>query len=642
VAKIPATLVTTEFNVYKMPQYMTAKEIRQRFIDFFVKKHAHAEIKSASLIPENDPTVLFTTAGMHPLVPFLMGEEHPAGKRLVDYQKCLRTDDIDEVGDATHCTFFEMLGNWSLGDYFKEGAIKMSYEFLTSPVEDGGLGLDPDKLIVTCFAGDDDAPRDDDAAAVWESLGFTRAENAKPGDKRLIFFYGKEENWWGPAGMTGPCGPDTEMFYALEGAEFGPDIDPANNDNFVEIWNDVFMQYFKKEDGSFEPLKMQNVDTGMGLERVTAIMQGVDSFFETELYTTLRDKVNELSTAEKQGDSEELLKSERIVADHMRAAVFILGDPWGVSPSNTDQGYILRRLIRRAIRHGKKLGVVGDFTDILGQVVIDMYKDVYPELEGHQERIIDALKMEEAQFQKTIEKGLREMNKIWRDDNEEAKATPVVAGDKAFYVYETYGFPLEMIEEELEKNGYKIETEKFRKSFEEAKIAHQAKSRAGAEQKFAGGLADHGEEAKKLHTATHLLHQALKDVLGIDVNQKGSNITHERLRFDFSYGQKMTPEQKEEVEKIVNEQIKRELPVTFEMMTVDEAKKVGAIGLFESKYGDQVKVYSMGDYSKEICGGPHVSNTSELKGFKIKKEEASSAGVRRIKAVIGDSALAQK
>lgn len=618
---------------------MTAKEIRNRFIDFFVKKHAHAEIKSASLIPENDPTVLFTTAGMHPLVPFLMGETHPAGKRLVDYQKCLRTDDIDEVGDDTHCTFFEMLGNWSLGDYFKEGAIKMSYEFLTSSVEDGGLGLDPDMLNVTCFAGDDDAPRDDDAAAVWESLGFTRAENAKPGDKRLIFFYGKEDNWWGPAGMTGPCGPDTEMFYALEGANFGPDADVANNNKFVEIWNDVFMQYFKKEDGSFEPLKTQNVDTGMGLERVTAIMQGVPSFFETELYTTLRDKVNELVTAEKQADGEELLRSERIVADHMRAAVFILGDPWGVSPSNTDQGYILRRLIRRAIRHGKKLGVVGDFTDILGQVVIDMYKDVYPELEAHQERIIEQLKMEEAQFQKTIEKGLREMGKIWRSDDEAAKAKPVVDGEKAFYVYETYGFPLEMIEEELEKSGYKIEKAELRKRFEEAKIVHQDKSRAGAEQKFAGGLADHGEESKKLHTATHLLHQALKDVLGVDVNQKGSNITHERLRFDFSYGQKMTPEQKQEVEDIVNEQIKRALPVTFEMMTVAEAKKAGAVGLFESKYGDQVKVYSMGDFSKEICGGPHVENTSELKGFKIKKEEASSAGVRRIKAVIGDSAL---
>lgn len=618
---------------------MTANEIRKRYIDFFVKKHDHAEIKSSSLIPENDPTVLFTTAGMHPLVPFLLGETHPSGKRLVDYQKCLRTDDIDEVGDSTHCTFFEMLGNWSLGDYFKEGAIKMSFEFLTSSVEDGGLGLDPDRLMVSCFAGDDDAPRDDEAAEVWESLGFTRAEDAEPGQKRLIFFYGKEDNWWGPAGQTGPCGPDTEMFYALEDAEFGPESDPANNNNFVEIWNDVFMQYFKKEDGTYEPLKQKNVDTGMGLERVTAIMQGVPSFFETELYMPLREKINELATGERTDDEEELMRSERIIADHMRASTFIMGDPWGVTPSNTDQGYILRRLIRRAIRHGKKIGIEGNFTDILGEIVIDMYEEVYSELGANRERILEQFRLEEAQFQKTIERGLREMNKIWRPDDEQAKSETVKAGDKAFYVYETYGFPIEMIEEELEKNGYKIDQKTFRDTFEKAKEEHQAKSRAGAEQKFSGGLADHGEEAKKLHTATHLLHQALKNVLGTEVNQKGSNITHERLRFDFNYGEKMTDEQKKEVEDIVNEQIKRALPVSFEMMTVDEAKKAGAIGLFESKYGDQVKVYTIGDFSKEICGGPHVDNTSELKGFKIVKEESSSAGVRRIKAVIGDKAL---
>ncbi len=618
---------------------MRANEIRKRFIEFFVKKHNHAEIKSSSLIPENDPTVLFTTAGMHPLVPFLLGEPHPSGKRLVDYQKCLRTDDIDEVGDSTHCTFFEMLGNWSLGDYFKEGAIKMSFEFLTAPPEEGGLGLDPDRLMVSCFAGDDDAPRDDEAAEVWESLGFTRAENASAGQKRLIFFYGKEDNWWGPAGQTGPCGPDTEMFYALEGAEFGPESDPANNNKFVEIWNDVFMQYFKKEDGSYEPLKQKNVDTGMGLERVSAIMQGVSSFFETELYMPLRKKIHELATGEKTDEAEDIIKSERIIADHMRASTFIMGDPWGITPSNTDQGYILRRLIRRAIRHGKKLGIEGNFTDILGGIVIDMYESVYPELGANRERILEQFKLEETQFQKTIERGLREMNKIWRPDDESAKAQTVKAGDKAFYVYETYGFPIEMIEEELEKNGYKIDKEVFRAAFEKAKEEHQAKSRAGAEQKFAGGLADHGEEAKKLHTATHLLHQALKGVLGTEVNQKGSNITHERLRFDFNYGEKMTDEQKKKVEDIVNEQITRSLPVSFEMMTVDEAKKAGAIGLFESKYGDQVKVYSMGNFSKEICGGPHVDNTSELKGFKIMKEESSSAGVRRIKAVIGDKAL---
>lgn len=622
-----------------MPTPMTAKEIRRRFIDFFVKKHAHAEIKSSSLIPENDPTVLFTTAGMHPLVPFLLGEPHPSGKRLVDYQKCLRTDDIDEVGDSTHCTFFEMLGNWSLGDYFKEGAIKMSFEFLTSAPEEGGLGLDPDRLMVSCFAGDKDAPRDDEAAEVWESLGFTRAENAKPGQKRLIFFYGKKDNWWGPAGQTGPCGPDTEMFYGIEGAKYGPDSNPSDNDKFVEIWNDVFMQYFKKEDGTFEPLKQQNVDTGMGLERVTSIMQGVPSFFETELYLPLREKIRALASGEKRDEGEESVRSERIVADHMRAAVFILGDPWGVTPSNTDQGYILRRLIRRAIRHGKKIGVKGHFTDTLGAIVIDMYEDVYPELGANRERILEQLKLEEAKFQKTIEKGLHEMIKIWPPDDEAAKATAVTDGAKAFYIYETYGFPIEMVEEELSKHGYKIEKTEFRKSFEAAKNEHQAKSRAGAEQKFAGGLADHGEESKKLHTATHLLHEALKQVLGRDVNQKGSNITHERLRFDFNYQQKMTPEQLKEVERIVNEQINRKLPVSFEMMTVDEAKRAGAVGLFADKYGEQVKVYTIGDFSKEICGGPHVSNTAELKAFKITKEEASSAGVRRIKAVIGESAL---
>ena len=621
-----------------MPTPLTASEIRRKYIDFFVKKHAHTEIRSSSLIPENDPTVLFTTAGMHPLVPYLLGEAHPSGTRLVDYQKCLRTDDIDEVGDSTHCTFFEMLGNWSLGDYFKEGAIKMSFEFLTSPVEEGGLGLDADMLMVSCFGGDDDAPRDDEAAAVWESLGFTRAENAKSGDKRLIFFYGKKDNWWGPAGKTGPCGPDTEMFYAMEGAEFGPESDPANNKKFVEIWNYVFMQYFKKEDGTFEPLKQQNVDTGMGLERVTAIMQGVSSFFETELYLPLREKIRELATGEKHAEGEELVQSERIVADHMRAAVFIMGDPWGVTPSNTDQGYILRRLLRRAIRHGKKLGVEGHFTDTLGAIVVDMYEDVYPELAANRERILEQLKLEEEKFQRTIEKGLKEMNKIWRADDAEALEKPVIAGDKAFFVYETYGFPIEMIEEELGKNGYTVDKDAFRAAFEKAKEEHQSKSRAGAEQKFAGGLADHGDESKKLHTATHLLHEALKRVLGQDVNQKGSNITHERLRFDFNYAQKMTPDQLAEVERIVNEQINRELPVSFEMMTVDEAKRAGAVGLFGDKYGEQVKVYSIGDYSKEICGGPHVANTSELKAFKIKKEEASSAGVRRIKAVIGDTA----
>jgi alanyl-tRNA synthetase len=611
---------------------MTANEIRRRYIDFFVRKHGHAEIKSSSLIPENDPTVLFTTAGMHPLVPFLMGEPHPSGTRLVDVQKCLRTDDIDEVGDKTHLTFFEMLGNWSLGDYFKEGAIIMSYEFMTTPEIEGGLGLDPDRIVVTCFAGDNDAPRDDEAASIWESLGFTRAENAKPGQKRLIYFYGKKENWWGPAGQTGPCGPDTEMFYDTRGGEIGKDEHPNDDSGrFVEIWNDVFMQYFKKEDGTFEPLKQQNVDTGMGFERVVGIIEGKDSPFETDLFKPIMDKIEELSSGNNDGD---VVSSKRIIADHLRAATFILGDPWGVSPSNTDQGYILRRLIRRAIRHGKKIGIENIFTHIIAQIVIDLYGETYPELKQNQEKIIRELKIEEDKFQKTIEKGLKEMNKIWSAQGA-SSAVSVTEGDKAFYIYETYGFPYEMIVEELKKNGYSINEKLFSEKFKEAELKHQELSRAGSEQKFAGGLADHSAQTTKLHTATHLLHQALKNVLGPDVNQKGSNITVERLRFDFNYAEKMTPEQIKKVEEIVNEQIARKLPVSFEMMSVDEAKKQGAVGLFESKYGDKVKVYTVGDFSKEICGGPHVENTADLVSFKILKEESSSAGVRRIKAIVG-------
>jgi alanyl-tRNA synthetase len=608
---------------------MKTHEIRQRFIDFFVKKHGHKQIQSAPIVPENDPTVLFTTAGMHPLVPYLLGEEHPAGKRLVDFQKCLRTDDIDEVGDSTHCTFFEMLGNWSLGDYFKEEAIKMSYEFLTSPVEDGGLGLDPDRIVVSCFEGDDDAPRDDEAAAIWESLGFTRADSAQPGQKRLIYFYGKKENWWGPAGATGPCGPDTEMFYDTKGGSIDPENSPAEEDErFVEIWNDVFMQYFKKDDGTFEPLKQKNVDTGMGLERVSAIMQGVKTHYQTDLFIPIKEKIQELAD-----DSCKSEVSERIICDHLRAATFILGDSWGVSPSNTDQGYILRRLIRRAIRHGKRIGINKNFTHLLAEIVIDLYKDVYPELNRNRERILSELSAEEAKFAKTIAQGIKEMRKIWPDDA--SKELEVSDGEKAFYVYETYGFPIEMIEEELEKMGYKIDKAAFIESFNSAKNKHQEKSRAGASQKFAGGLADHSEQTTKLHTATHLLHQALRNVLGDDVAQKGSNITADRLRFDFNYNSKLTPEQIKAVEDIVNEQIKRDLPVSCSFMTVDEARAAGAIGLFGDKYDENVKVYKIGDFSMEICGGPHVERTSELKGFEIKKEESCGAGVRRVKAVVG-------
>lgn len=622
---------------------MEAKEIRRRFIDFFVKKHGHKEIQSSSLIPENDPTVLFTTAGMHPLVPYLMGEPHPLGKRLVDYQKCLRTDDIEEVGDATHCTFFEMLGNWSLGDYFKEEAIKMSFEFLTSSTEDGGLGLDPDRLCVSCFAGDKDAPRDDEAAKIWESLGFTRVDESKPGQKRLIYFFGKKENWWGPAGQTGPCGPDTEMFYDVEGGEIGPDENPANNgERFVEIWNDVFMQYFKKEDGSFEPLEQKNVDTGMGLDRTAAIMQGVSTHYETELFTPAMEKIDELRSeggAEDadSGRAEEVVRSKRIIADHMRAAAFILGDPWGVSPSNKDQGYILRRLVRRAIRHGKMLGIEKGFTHLLAKIFIDIYGEVYPELERNQDRIFLELKREEEKFQKTISQGIREMAKIWNPQIVPA-GSEIEDGSKAFYVYETYGFPLEMIEEELTKNGYKVVTEKFRKTFNEAMEAHQELSRGGSTQKFAGGLADHSEETTKLHTATHLLHAALRKVLGKDIYQKGSNITEERLRFDFNYPEKLSEEQVQAVNDMVNEQIEKDLTVKCEVLPFEEAKARGAIGVFEDKYADKVKVYTIGDFSMEICGGPHVEHTGQLEAFRITKQESCGAGIRRIKAVVGEKA----
>jgi len=614
---------------------ITANELRRRFIDFFVNKHEHKEIKSASLIPENDPTVLFTTAGMHPLVPFLMGEKHPDGVKLVDSQKCVRTDDIDEVGDETHCTFFEMLGNWSLGDYFKEEAIAMAYEFLTTRIKDGGLGIEPDRLVVSCFDGDDDAPKDVVAIEAWKKLGFTPASEAKPGQRKLIYFYGKKDNWWGPAGQTGPCGPDSEIFYDVEDGDIKEGEQPSDDGGrFVEIWNNVFMEYFRNDDGSYSPLKQKNIDTGMGLERVLAILNGKKTHYETELFLPVMEKIDELSRGgEISLSGEDVVKAKRIIADHLRASVFILGDPWGVSPSNTDQGYILRRLIRRAIRYGKQIGISGDFLTVIAEIFIDIYKDAYPELVENRDKILHELAVEEAKFGKTIEKGFRELNKFWNLGR--PAETPVSDGEKAFFIYETYGFPYEMIVEELTKHGYKIDFEAFLKSFKEAERKHQEMSKAGAEQKFSGGLVDHSEETTKLHTATHLLHKALKIVLGEDVKQRGSNITHERLRFDFNYPEKMTPEQIKEVERIVNEQIEKGLEVKKEMMSVDEAKKSGAVGLFDSKYGDTVSVYSIGDFSKEICGGPHVSNTSEIGGFKIKKEQSSSAGVRRIKAVIG-------
>ena len=596
---------------------MTANELRKLYIDFFVEKHAHKEIRGSSLIPENDPTVLFTTAGMHPLVPFLLGEAHPSGTRLVDVQKCIRTGDIDEVGDASHLTFFEMLGNWSLGDYFKEGAIKMSFEFLTSV-----LGLPLEKLAFSCFEGDKDAPRDEESAEIWKSLGV---------DEARIAFLPKSDNWWGPAGQTGPCGPDTEMFYWVGEGDAPAEFD-SENKGWLEIWNDVFMQYNKQEDGTYVPLKQQNVDTGMGLERVVGVMNGVKSPYETELFKDVIAEIRLLS-----GGASEGTESERIIADHLRTATFILGDPQGVTPSNTDQGYVLRRLIRRAIMHGRKLGIEVDFARKIAGIYVKNYCDYYSELLENQEKIFSEMAEEELQFRKTLHDGSRHLSKIL----DKLSADEGLPENLVFDMFTTYGFPPELTIEALGGSDREINIERLMQDFDKQFKNHQELSRAGAEQKFAGGLADHSEEVTKLHTATHLLHQALRMVLGSHVEQRGSNITSERLRFDFPNAEKMTPEQIAEVERIVNDQIRAALPVSFKTMSVAEAKANGAIGLFESKYGDEVKVYTMGDpdagtvFSMEICGGPHVENTSVLGGFKILKEESSSSGIRRIKAVVG-------
>lgn len=612
-------------------QGLTANELRRLYIDFFVKKHAHKEIKGASLIPDNDPTVLFTTAGMHPLVPYLMGETHPSGTRLVDVQKCIRTDDIEEVGDPSHLTFFEMLGNWSLGDYFKEGAISMSFEFLTSSREDGGLGLPLSRLAFTCFAGDKDAPKDEEAAKIWLGLGVP---------EERIAFLPKKDNWWGPAGQTGPCGPDTEMFYWTGEGEAPKVYDPSDK-KWMEIWNDVFMQYNKQADGTFEPLKQQNVDTGMGLERVLMVMNGVKSPFQTELFKEVIEEIRLLAGYSEPEEWKE--KSERIISDHLRAATFILGDKMGVVPSNTDQGYILRRLIRRAVRHAKYLGIEGDFARKIAGIYVKIYGDFYTELWTNEEKIYAEMMKEEKQFNNTINKGLAVLRKeMQRLESEKSRGMAAFADDFCFEMFATYGFPIEMTIEELQANGWMKAEEKAHvlKQFEVYYKKHQDLSRVGAEKKFAGGLADHSEEVVRLHTATHLLHKALRTVLGTHVEQRGSNITAERLRFDFSHSEKMTDEQKKAVEKMVNEQIEAALPVSFEEMTVDEAKKKGAIGLFEDKYGEKVKVYTMGDsakgnvFSMEICGGPHVKNTSELKEFKLLKEEPCAAGIRRIKATV--------
>lgn len=593
-------------------------QLREMFLDFF-KEKGHAVIPSASLIPENDPTVLFTTAGMHPLVPYLMGEKHPEGKRLADVQKCVRTGDIDEVGDASHSTFFEMLGNWSLGDYFKKEAIAYSWEFLTS---EKWLGIDAGRLYFTCFAGDENAPRDDESAGYWMEQGVGASH---------IFFLPKKNNWWGPAGQTGPCGPDTEMFIDTGKNACSKDCSPACDcGKYLEIWNDVFMQYNKTKEGTYEPLAQKNVDTGMGLDRTIAVLQGVESVYDTDIFEKIFAAIEELSGAPNprtdKNAEEQTVRAYRIVADHMRCAAFMIGDARGVTPSNVDQGYVLRRLIRRAIRWGMQLGIQEGALVRVATAVIDTYGDFYPELRHNQRHIEEQIALEEARFMRTIKQGLKEFERLVSKVQGSA-----IDGLSAFHLYDTFGFPIEMTVELAKERGLSVDEEGFAAAFAE----HQKKSQSGAEARFKGGLADTNEQTARLHTATHLLQAALRQVLGGEVAQKGSNITAERLRFDFSFGRKMTKEEIAEVQALVNGYIEAALSVRCEEVSLEQAKASGAVGLFESKYGNMVKVYTMGGVSKEICGGPHASNTSELVSFTIKKEEASSAGVRRIKAVIG-------
>ena len=583
---------------------MKAIDIRTKYLKYF-ERHGHKIIPSSPLIPENDPSVLFTTAGMQPLVPYLLGEKHPEGNRIVDYQKCLRTNDIDEVGDNRHLTFFFFFLNWSLGDYFKKESIQMSFEFLTKE-----LGIPVEKLSVTCFAGDEDAPRDEFTAKCWKEVGI-------PNER--IYFYGKDDNWW-IAGEEGPCGPDTEMFYDTGKPACSENCQPSCDcGKYVEIWNNVFMEYFKSKDGTYTKLKQQNVDTGLGLERMTMLLQGKETPFDTEIFAPVMERLKELSKVD-------IIESRRIVAEHLRASMMIIAD--GGRPSNIDRGYVLRKLIRRMARHLNKMQIELSELGNLIDLDINILKELYPELEQNKETIKQIIIEEKDKFMKTLTHGEKEFEKAIEKARQENKN--VIDGQTIFKLYETYGFPPEITADLAKEQGFKIDNSEFEKLFKE----HQEKSRMGSEQKFKGGLAEQNEKTIAYHTATHLLHKALQIVLGEHATQKGSNITTERLRFDFSHPEKMTKEQLQQVEDIVNEQIKRDLTVTCEEMTVEEAKKAGAMGLFENKYGDKVKVYTIGDFSKEICGGPHVTHTGELGHFKIKKEESSSAGVRRIKAVL--------
>ncbi len=579
---------------------MKAIEIRNKYLNFF-KEHGHKIVPSASLIPENDPSVLFTTAGMQPLVPYLLGEKHPEGTRICDYQKCVRTNDIDEVGDNRHLTYFEMLGNWSLGDYFKEESIAMSYEFLTKE-----LGIPKEKLSVTCFKGDEDCPKDEVSANAWKKAGI-------PENK--IFYYGKEDNWW-IAGEEGPCGPDTEMFYDTGKPACGPNCQPSCDcGKYVEIWNNVFMEYFKDKKG-YSKLKQKNVDTGLGLERMAMLLQGKETPFDTELFEPIMKKLEEIQKVD-------IIESRRIIAEHLRSSMMIISD--GGKPSNIDRGYVLRRLIRRMIRHLNKLQINLDEISTLIDINIETLKEMYPELEKNRENIKSVIIEEKNKFVKTLSKGEKEFEK----EIQKIQGN-IISGEVAFKLYDTYGFPPEVTKELAMENGYEVDL----KAFEELFKKHQEKSRAGSEQKFKGGLAEQNEKTIAYHTATHLLNAALKQVIGKDAHQKGSNITVDRMRFDFNCDHKLTEEEKEKIEELVNKWIQQGLPVIKQEMKKEEAIKSGAECMFIEKYPDIVTVYTIGDVSKELCGGPHVNNTKELGKFKIKKEESSSAGVRRIKAVL--------
>ena len=583
---------------------MKAIEIRNKYLNFF-KNHGHKVIPSAPLIPENDPSVLFTTAGMQPLVPYLLGEKHPEGTRLTDYQKCIRTNDIDEVGDNRHLTYFEMLGNWSLGDYFKEESIAMSFEFLTKE-----LGIDSKLLSVTCFAGDEDAPRDTVAAEAWKKAGIP---------EERIYFYGKDNNWW-IAGEEGPCGPDTEMFLDTGRPACSPNCGPdCDCGKYVEIWNNVFMEFYKAKDGSISKLKQQNVDTGLGLERMAMLLQGKETPFDIELFLPVMEKLKELAKVD-------YIESRRIVAEHLRSSMMIIAD--GGRPSNIDRGYVLRRLIRRMTRHLNKLQIDLNELPTLIELYVETLKELYPDLTEKKETIKEVIVAEKDKFVKTLSNGEREFNKVVSKLKQEDKT--IIDGHTIFKLYETYGFPPEVTQDLAKEQGFEIEMTEFDKLFKE----HQEKSRQGSEQKFKGGLAEQNEQTTKYHTATHLLNAALKVVVSQDIHQKGSNITTERMRFDFSCDHKLTDEEKQKVEDLVNEWIKQDLTVTIQTMKKEDAVASGAECMFIEKYPDEVTVYTIGEVSKEICGGPHVTHTAELGHFTIKKEEASSAGVRRIKAIL--------